>query len=88
MAFIGLYWAFKQWGKVMKQGIVNIIYPISYTQSVYVNAGNDFNEDNNPAVLSFYRTTLSNCICSGRRINDYDDKTAFNTFGTWISLGK
>ena len=79
----------KQWGRVMKQGgTVTITYPISYTQSVYVNTGSDFNEDNNPAILSFYRTTLSNCICSGRRLNDYNNKASFNTFGTWISLGK
>ena len=79
----------RQWGTVMKQGgTVTITYPISYTQSVYVNTGSDFNEDNNPAILSFYRTTLSSCICSGRRLNDYNNKTSLNTFGTWISLGK
>ena len=75
-----------QWGFVKNNGnTVQIVYPISYTQKTYANVGNDFNDANNPAVLSFYNQTLNGCICSGRRMND--SSSIFNTFGTWISIG-
>ena len=61
---------------------------MSYTQNIYAITGNDFNENNNPTILSFYAKTRSSCICAGRRLNDYNNTQSFNTFGTWISLGK
>ena len=78
----------RQWGVVNKEGsVVNITYPVSYTQGTYIITGSDFNENNNPAVLSFYKQTLSGCVCSGRRISEYNNPNSIDVFGKWVSIG-
>lgn len=77
----------KQWGLIGKEGdIVEVILPIN--ANIQTIAGTDYNEYNDPCILSFYNITNNSFKCSGVRL-DYKNQTKrIATFCRWIAIGK
>lgn len=76
-----------QWGLIGKEGdIVEVILPIN--ANIQTIAGTDYNEYNDPCILSFYNITNNSFKCSGVRL-DYKNQTKrIATFCRWIAIGK
>ena len=76
-----------QWGLIGKEGdIVEVILPIN--SNIQTIAGTDYNEYNDPCILSFYNITNNSFKCSGVRL-DYKSQTKrIATFCRWIAIGK
>ena len=77
----------RQWGLIGKEGdIVEVILPIN--SNIQTIAGTDYNEYNDPCILSFYNITNNSFKCSGVRL-DYKSQTKrIATFCRWIAIGK
>ncbi len=77
----------KQWGILGKEGdIAEVILPINANIQTIV--GTDYNEYNDPCILSFYNITNNSFKCVGVRVNYTDHTKRIATFCRWIALGK
>ena len=76
-----------QWGLIGKEGdIAEVTLPIN--ANIQTIAGTDYNEYNDPCILSFYNITNNSFKCSGVRL-DYKNQTKrIATFCRWIAIGK
>lgn len=76
---------FIQWG-LINNGTgqsVNVTLPISVS-TIYSIFGNDYNDLNNPAALSFYNLSNNGFTACGRRVND--SMGYKNTFCRWAAI--
>ena len=83
IVLIQLYVA-KLWGKLSGNAVLTVTLPVQ-CNNIRLVVGNDFNMDNNPAVLSFYNLQGNTFNAAGRRIAD-NSVEYYATYGYYLAV--
>ena len=73
------------WGRLSGNAILTVTLPVQ-CNNIRLVVGNDFNMDNNPAVLSFYNLQGNTFNAAGRRIAD-NSVEYYATYGYYLAVG-